>query len=116
MCIGLHKRQRISKGQSQETGNIGYARRRQTNQKHNTICVGHHCMQTNILLFRNTIYFLQNNIFYEDDAFYINVREHRMGNKKMDNPEKLATFGYTRRRQTKQTKQHNTIRKQIQIT
>jgi hypothetical protein len=39
-------------------------------------------MQTNNLLFRNTIYFLQNNIFYEDDAFYINAREHRMGNKK----------------------------------
>ena len=82
MCIGLHKRQRISKGQSRETGNIGYARRRKTKQKHNTICVGHHCMQTHILLFRNTIYFLRNNIFYEDDAFYINAREHRMGNKK----------------------------------
>jgi hypothetical protein len=29
-------------GQSRETGNIGYTRRRQTNQKHNAICVGHH--------------------------------------------------------------------------
>ena len=28
--------------QSRETDNIGYTRRRQTKQKHNTICVGHH--------------------------------------------------------------------------
>ena len=34
-------------GQSRETGNIGYTRRRQTKQKHKTICVGHHHMQTN---------------------------------------------------------------------
>ena len=32
----------IKNGQSRETGNIGYTRRRQTKQKHNTICVGHH--------------------------------------------------------------------------
>ena len=25
-----------------ETGNIGYTRRRQPKQKHNTICIGHH--------------------------------------------------------------------------
>ena len=30
-----------------ETGNIGYTRRRQTKQKHNTICVGHDYAQTN---------------------------------------------------------------------
>jgi hypothetical protein len=30
-----------------ETGNLGYTRRRKTNQKHNTICVGHHYKQTN---------------------------------------------------------------------
>ena len=29
------------------TGNIRYTRRRQTKQKHNTICAGHHNMQTN---------------------------------------------------------------------
>jgi hypothetical protein len=34
-------------GQSRETGNIGYTRQRQTKQKHNTICVGHHYTQTN---------------------------------------------------------------------
>jgi hypothetical protein len=34
-------------GQSRETGNIGYTKRRQTKQKHNTICVGHHYTQTN---------------------------------------------------------------------
>jgi len=32
----------IKHGQSRETGNIGYTRRRKTTQKHNTICVGHH--------------------------------------------------------------------------
>ena len=34
-------------GQSRETGNIGYTRWRQTKQKHNTICVGHHYTQIN---------------------------------------------------------------------
>jgi hypothetical protein len=34
------------KGQSIETGCIGYTRRRKTKQKHNTICVGHHYSQT----------------------------------------------------------------------
>ena len=33
-------------GQSRETGVIGYTRREQTKQKHNTICVGHHYTQT----------------------------------------------------------------------
>ena len=33
-------------GQSRETGNIGYTRRRKTKQKHNTICVGHNYAQT----------------------------------------------------------------------
>ena len=33
--------------QSRETGNIVYTRRRQTKQKHNTICVRHNYMQTN---------------------------------------------------------------------
>jgi len=28
----------IKNGQSKETGNIGYKRRRKTKQKHNTIC------------------------------------------------------------------------------
>ena len=37
----------IKKGQSRETSNIGYTRRRQTQQKHNTICVGHHYTQAN---------------------------------------------------------------------
>ena len=45
----INKRQRIPKAQSKheqsrETGNIGYTK---TNQKHNIICVGHHCMHTN---------------------------------------------------------------------
>jgi hypothetical protein len=37
----------IKTGQSRETGNIGYTRRRQTNEKHTTICVGYHYTQTN---------------------------------------------------------------------
>jgi hypothetical protein len=37
----------IKKGQSRETGNIGYTRRRKTKQNHNTICIGHHYKQTN---------------------------------------------------------------------
>ena len=37
----------IKNGQSRETGNIGHTRRRKTKQKHNTICVGHHTVQTN---------------------------------------------------------------------
>jgi hypothetical protein len=32
----------IKNGQSRETGNIGYTRRRKTKQKHNIICIGHH--------------------------------------------------------------------------
>ena len=37
----------IKNGQSRETGNKGYTRRRKTKQKHNTICVGCHYAQTN---------------------------------------------------------------------
>ena len=37
----------IGNGQSRETGSIGYTRRWQAKQKHNTICVGHHYTQTN---------------------------------------------------------------------
>jgi hypothetical protein len=37
----------VKNGQSIETSNIGYTRRRKTKQKHNTICVGHYCMQPN---------------------------------------------------------------------
>ena len=33
--------------QPRETGNTGYTRQRNTIQKHNTICVGHHYAQTN---------------------------------------------------------------------
>jgi hypothetical protein len=38
----------IKIGQTRETGNIGYTRRRKINQKHSTICVGHRYTQTNI--------------------------------------------------------------------
>ena len=37
----------IKKGQSRETGNTGYTRRRKTEQTHNTIYAGHHYVQTN---------------------------------------------------------------------
>jgi hypothetical protein len=35
----------IKNGQSRETGNIGYTKRRKTNLRHNTICVGHNYSQ-----------------------------------------------------------------------
>ena len=37
----------IKKGQSRETGKIGYTRRRKLKQKRNTIYVGHRYTQTN---------------------------------------------------------------------
>jgi hypothetical protein len=37
----------IKVDKSRETGNIEYTRRRQTKQKHNTICVWNHYMQAN---------------------------------------------------------------------
>jgi len=37
----------MKNGQSRETGNIGPKKRRKSKQHHNTICVGHHYMQTN---------------------------------------------------------------------
>ena len=37
----------IKNGQSRETGNKGYRRRRTAKQKHNTTCVGHHYTQVN---------------------------------------------------------------------
>jgi hypothetical protein len=37
----------IKSGQSRETDNIEYTRRRKTKQKHNTICVRHHYTQAN---------------------------------------------------------------------
>ena len=50
----LNKRQRKPKGQSrtnnpEKLATVGTqdARRRQRKQKHYTICVGHHCTQTN---------------------------------------------------------------------
>ena len=36
----------IRNGTSRQTVKIGYTRRRQTKQKHNTVCVGHHYTQT----------------------------------------------------------------------
>jgi hypothetical protein len=38
----------IKNGQPRETGNIGYTKRRQANQKYNPIYVGHHYAQTSI--------------------------------------------------------------------
>jgi len=38
----------MQNGQSRETGIIVYTRRRQTKQKHNTLCVGQHYAQANI--------------------------------------------------------------------
>jgi hypothetical protein len=38
----------IKNGKSRETDNIQYRRQRKTNQRHNTICVGHHYAQIQI--------------------------------------------------------------------
>jgi hypothetical protein len=44
--INIREFQRgIQKRQSRENGNIGYTRRKQTKQKHNTIYAGKHYMQ-----------------------------------------------------------------------
>jgi hypothetical protein len=51
-----------------ETGNIGYTRRRQTKQKHNTIWVGRHYPQTNTL-----------------DRTSLMLRESQTGEKKNNN-------------------------------
>ena len=37
----------IKNGQSRESGDIGFKGRRQTRQKHNKKCVGHHYAKTN---------------------------------------------------------------------
>jgi hypothetical protein len=49
----------IKNGQSKENGNIGYTRRRQLKQKHNTICVGHHYPQPNTNNVYKILSFLQ---------------------------------------------------------
>jgi hypothetical protein len=42
-----YRRGNEKKGESRETGNIGYTRRRQTKLKYNMVCVGHHYTQRN---------------------------------------------------------------------
>jgi len=37
----------IKNGHFRDNGNIGYTRGRKSQQKHNTICIGNHCTQTN---------------------------------------------------------------------
>ena len=46
-------------GNQWETGNKGYTRQRKTKQKHNTICVEQHYMQTNANNENKTWAFLQ---------------------------------------------------------
>ena len=46
MNAGEYRRD-YKNGTSTETGNTRHTRRRQAKQKHNTICVWHHYMQTN---------------------------------------------------------------------
>ena len=46
---------------SEKLFNTEYTRRRQTKQKHNTICVGHHYTQTNTTNINNTHALLQTN-------------------------------------------------------
>ena len=49
----------VNNGQSRETGNIGYTRGGKARQKHNTICVGHHCTQTRTNSVSKTWFLLQ---------------------------------------------------------
>jgi hypothetical protein len=95
----------IKNGQSRETGNIGYTRRRKTKQKHNTICVWHHHTQRNtynvnktwalsqttepnIVLMRNSYRTSQHGthnlqtLNRTTQTAKINVREYRRGNYK----------------------------------
>ena len=46
-------------GQSRDTGNIGYTRRRKTKHKHNTTCTGHRYTQTNTTIGNKTCSLLQ---------------------------------------------------------
>ena len=55
----------IKNGQSRETGNIGYTRRKQT--KHNTLCVGHHYMQANTKNVNKSWVLLQTTGGYKDE-------------------------------------------------
>ena len=55
-------RKGIKNGESRETSNIGYARRRKTKQKHNT-CVRHHHTQTNTNNVNKTIALLSDGSF-----------------------------------------------------
>ena len=68
------------KGQSSETGNIGYTRRRQTKHKHIIICVGHHYTQTNTNKLSKSCTLLQTLSFVDEKSamlflfyFVINV-------------------------------------------
>ena len=49
-----YTRRRQTKQKHRETGNTGYTRRRKTKQKHNTICVGHHYAQTKTCILLQT--------------------------------------------------------------
>ena len=44
MNVRERRRGKRDHGQYRETGNIGYTRRKEAKQKHNTICVEHHFM------------------------------------------------------------------------
>ena len=62
MCKTLENTEEsIKNGKSRETDNIGYTRRRKTNQKqkHNTIYVGHQFTQTNTINVNKTCVLLQ---------------------------------------------------------
>jgi len=68
----------IINGQSRETSNIVYTRRRKTNQKHNTICVGHHYTNTITSNVNKTWAVLQNNWVKTNQTWFLcgNRNEH----------------------------------------
>jgi ribosome assembly protein YihI (activator of Der GTPase) len=61
----------IKKGQSRETGNIGYTRRRKTKQKHNMICVGHRHTQDEDKKKNTMQYVLDPTIYKQTQITYI---------------------------------------------
>ena len=56
-----------------KTGNIGYTRQRKTKQKHNTICVEHHYVQTNTNQVNMTRVLLQTTADKDEHRFYAEI-------------------------------------------
>jgi hypothetical protein len=103
MTINSKTEVAIKNRQSKETYNIGYTRRRQTTQKHNTICVGHHFKMHYALIQNKQKTKTINYDIYCFRAYVYISKTHQNSQLWYI----LFYIGYTRRRQT--TQKHNTI-------